>query len=47
MYKKNPSFGSILNQINSVHILKMGRDSTVGIATRYMPGGPGYKSQWG
>jgi len=33
IYKKNPSFGSNLNQINSVHILKMGWDSIVSIAT--------------
>jgi hypothetical protein len=44
MYTKNPPFGSNLNQINSVHILKTGQDSIAGIATRYMPGGPGYKT---
>ena len=29
-----------------IYILCMGRDSSVGIATRYGPGGPGIESRW-
>ena len=39
--------GSMWHDIGPVHIMSVGRDSSVGIANRYELDGPGIESWWG